>query len=154
MHKKFQVNLTKIKGGCQSETKAAHCFSCTDLTLVYYLIFSENINAKWPEKSRLSANVLMWWTYISTDFALAHPWCTMFWFWWMGPRFYLCIYESNFLVHFGGWHHCQTTIALSNQMLRAAFQILKFVLGQQIACLRSKDHLPRSNFYNQSLFHT
>ena len=33
MQKKFQVNQTKIKGGCQSETKAAHCFSCTDLTL-------------------------------------------------------------------------------------------------------------------------
>ena len=33
MHKKFQVNQTKIKGGCQSETIAAHCFSCTDLTL-------------------------------------------------------------------------------------------------------------------------
>ena len=34
MHKKFQVNRTKIKGGCQSETKAAHQHSCIDLTLV------------------------------------------------------------------------------------------------------------------------
>ena len=33
IYKKFQVNRTKIKGGCQSETKAAHCYSCTDLTL-------------------------------------------------------------------------------------------------------------------------
>ena len=37
MHKKFQVNRTKIKGGCQSETKAAHCYSCTDLTLAILL---------------------------------------------------------------------------------------------------------------------
>ena len=35
MHKKFQANRTKIKGGCQSETKAAHCYSYTDLTLVF-----------------------------------------------------------------------------------------------------------------------
>ena len=33
IYKKFQVNRKKIKGGCQSETKAAHCYSCTDLTL-------------------------------------------------------------------------------------------------------------------------
>ena len=37
MYKKFQVNRTKIKGGCQSETKAAHCYSCTDLTLVIFI---------------------------------------------------------------------------------------------------------------------
>ena len=36
MYKKFQVNQTKIKGGCQSETKAAHYYSCTDLTLNVY----------------------------------------------------------------------------------------------------------------------
>ena len=35
MHKKFEVNRTKIKGGCQSETKAAQQHSCIDLTLVY-----------------------------------------------------------------------------------------------------------------------
>ena len=35
MHKKFQVNRTKIKGGCQSETKAAHKHSCIDLTLIF-----------------------------------------------------------------------------------------------------------------------
>ena len=34
MYKKFQVNRTKIMGVCQSETKAAHCFSCSDSTLV------------------------------------------------------------------------------------------------------------------------
>ena len=33
MHKKFKINQRKIKGGCQSETKAAHCYSCTDLNL-------------------------------------------------------------------------------------------------------------------------
>ena len=35
-HKKFEVNRTKIKGGCQSETKAAQQNSCIDLTLVSY----------------------------------------------------------------------------------------------------------------------
>ena len=34
MHKKFQTNRTRIKGGCQSETKAAHQHSCIDLILV------------------------------------------------------------------------------------------------------------------------
>ena len=33
VHKKFQVNRTKIKGGCQSETKAAQQHSCIDFTL-------------------------------------------------------------------------------------------------------------------------
>ena len=33
IHKKFQLNRTKIKGGCQLETKAAHYYFCTDLTL-------------------------------------------------------------------------------------------------------------------------
>ena len=37
MHKKFQVNQTKIKGGCQSAIKAANCCSCTDLTLTLFL---------------------------------------------------------------------------------------------------------------------
>ena len=32
--KKLQVNRTKIKGGCQWETKAAHQNSCIDFTLV------------------------------------------------------------------------------------------------------------------------
>ena len=32
---KFEVNHTKIKGGCQSWTKAAHQHSCIDLTLVF-----------------------------------------------------------------------------------------------------------------------
>ena len=36
MYKKFQANRTKIKGGCQSETKAAHCYSSTDLTLKHH----------------------------------------------------------------------------------------------------------------------
>ena len=40
MHKKFQVNWTKIKGGCQSETKAAQQHSCIDLTLVVVGVFS------------------------------------------------------------------------------------------------------------------
>ena len=35
MHKKFQVNRTKIKEGCQSYTKAAHQDSKSDLPLVY-----------------------------------------------------------------------------------------------------------------------
>ena len=34
MHKKFEVNRTKIKGGCQSYTKAAPQQSWSDLTLV------------------------------------------------------------------------------------------------------------------------
>ena len=34
MHKKFEVNRTKIKGGCQSYTKAAPKESWNDLTLV------------------------------------------------------------------------------------------------------------------------
>ena len=34
LHKKFQVNRTKIKGGCQSETKAAQTNSCIELTLI------------------------------------------------------------------------------------------------------------------------
>ena len=34
MHKKFEVNQTKIKGGCQSYTKAAPQQSYSDLTLV------------------------------------------------------------------------------------------------------------------------
>ena len=33
MQKKFQVNRTEIKGGCQSETKAAKQHSCIYLTL-------------------------------------------------------------------------------------------------------------------------
>ena len=32
-HEKFQVNRTKIKGDCQSETKASQQHSCNDLTL-------------------------------------------------------------------------------------------------------------------------
>ena len=27
--------MCSIKGDCQSETKAAHCYSCTDLTLAH-----------------------------------------------------------------------------------------------------------------------
>ena len=34
MHKKFEVNQTKIKGGCQSYTKAAPKESWNDLTLI------------------------------------------------------------------------------------------------------------------------
>ena len=34
MHKKFQVNQTKIKGGCQLETKPAQQHSCIDFTLI------------------------------------------------------------------------------------------------------------------------
>ena len=44
MYKKFQVNRTKIKGECQSETKAAYCYSCTDLTLVRALSRQSNID--------------------------------------------------------------------------------------------------------------
>ena len=40
MHKKFQVNRTKIKGGCQSETKAAQQHSCIDLTLIDTFLLS------------------------------------------------------------------------------------------------------------------
>ena len=39
MHKKFQVNQTKTKGGCQSETKAAQQHSCIDLTLEFMIIW-------------------------------------------------------------------------------------------------------------------
>ena len=35
MHKKFEVNWTKIKGGCQSYRKAAPQESWIDLTLDY-----------------------------------------------------------------------------------------------------------------------
>ena len=35
MHKKFQVNRPKIKGGCQSEKEAAQQHSYIDLTLTY-----------------------------------------------------------------------------------------------------------------------
>ena len=34
MQNEFEINRTKIKGGCQLETKAVHCYSCIDLTLV------------------------------------------------------------------------------------------------------------------------
>ena len=36
MHKKFEVNRTKIKGGCQSYTKATPRESWSDLTLVHF----------------------------------------------------------------------------------------------------------------------
>ena len=34
MHKKFEVNWTKIKGGCQSGRKAAELISTSKLSLV------------------------------------------------------------------------------------------------------------------------
>ena len=40
MHKKFEVNRTKIKGGCQSYTKAAPQQSWGDFTLLIYIQFS------------------------------------------------------------------------------------------------------------------
>ena len=42
VYKKFQVNRTKIKGGCQSDTKSAPQESWSDLTLVevYREVFS------------------------------------------------------------------------------------------------------------------
>ena len=36
MLKKFEVYLTKMKGGCHSDTKAAPQESWNDLTLIYY----------------------------------------------------------------------------------------------------------------------
>ena len=39
MRKKFEANQTKIKGGCQSYTKAAPQQSYNDLTLVFGLVF-------------------------------------------------------------------------------------------------------------------
>ena len=53
MHKKFQINRTKIMGGCQLETKAAHQHSCIDLTLVF-----ENIG---PNNQK-NANVICEWS--------------------------------------------------------------------------------------------
>ena len=55
MRKKFQVNRTKIKGGCQSETKPAQQHSCIDLTLeirdgLKFIIFQNNISFnEWVE---------------------------------------------------------------------------------------------------------
>ena len=45
MHKEFQVNRTQIKGGCQSETKAAQQHSYIDFTLVnkIYTVPNEEI---------------------------------------------------------------------------------------------------------------
>ena len=56
MYKKFQVNRTKIKGGCQSETKAAHCFSCTDLTLICLFYGQEKKHIK--EEDRLKKDMM------------------------------------------------------------------------------------------------
>ena len=41
MHKKFEVNWTKIKGSCQLWTKAAHQHSWIDLTLGLFTNFLE-----------------------------------------------------------------------------------------------------------------
>ena len=41
IYKKFEVNRTKIKGGCQLYTKAAPQQSWSDLTLKYSAIFME-----------------------------------------------------------------------------------------------------------------
>jgi len=57
MYKKFQVNRTNIKGVCQSETEAANCYSCTDLTLV-----TPNVSAKNYLK------IFMYNLYIKIDF--------------------------------------------------------------------------------------
>ena len=58
MHKKFQVNRTKIKGGCQSETKAAHCYSCTDLTLVENISWCIHISKEKPQDEKIDSAFL------------------------------------------------------------------------------------------------
>ena len=52
MYKKFQVNRTKIKGGCQSETKAAQQHSCIDLTLNHIQFFKKSIKIRLLGKIR------------------------------------------------------------------------------------------------------
>ena len=41
MHKKFEINRTKIMGGCQSAKKVVTHNSKTDLPLVYFEKFSK-----------------------------------------------------------------------------------------------------------------
>ena len=38
MHKKFEINRTKIKGVCQSETKVAELISNSELPLIFFSI--------------------------------------------------------------------------------------------------------------------
>ena len=44
MHKKFEVNHTKIKGSCQSYTKAAPQQSWSDLTLGMFFLYLFNLS--------------------------------------------------------------------------------------------------------------
>ena len=62
MHKKFELNRTKIKGGCQSYTKAAPKESWNDLTLVR----SSSTYAAQVPKLRSSATKTHTRTYTST----------------------------------------------------------------------------------------
>ena len=39
MHKKFEVNRTKVKGDCQSERKAVEMISYSKMPLVYFILF-------------------------------------------------------------------------------------------------------------------
>ena len=59
MHKKFEVNGIKIKGGCQSYTKAAPRESCNDLTLVFIFLIDQVEAGKKFQKLCRSLNYLM-----------------------------------------------------------------------------------------------